>query len=92
MRLVPSAFCTYEFATEQELLGAQVFTESNQAHLQNLLSQFMYERCALVFTPEQPMQYAQREAELKGQILLLQQLIDGSKQALLDLSSLSQGN
>lgn len=75
MQRINGPFDKYEL-TEDELFSARILDPSKQAYYQNMLSDFMEHKMNLLFDANNPMRFAQAEAELKGQILLMQQLLN----------------
>ena len=73
--LLPSSFSRYSFTPEDQLT-AQTLTTLNLQHLQNLICAAAEEKLALKFDPVNPLSYAQREAELQGQIGILKYLVE----------------
>lgn len=70
-----SSYLRYEL-TEPEIKAGSVFTLNQRAVIQNLIADAAEEKLALTFDPDKPLQFAQREAELTGQIGILKYLLD----------------
>lgn len=93
MKIVSSAFTTYEL-TPQEELQAPILNNLNIAFIQNALAAYAADRLRLQLDPEHPLLFAQTEADLKGRIETLQWLLDSSKVAsevFASLNSSQQG-
>jgi hypothetical protein len=91
-KIALSEFCRYEFQSEEEGLRAQVLSMENRQWLQNQLSDIAREELNLTYDPQKPMEFMQRDAELKGQRGMIQYLLACSDDALTSLTKLSQGN
>ena len=74
-QIIPSTFTRYEL-TEGEQKAGQQLTISNIQVLQNLMCDAAEERLALKFDASDTVQWAQREAELQGQIGIIKLLIE----------------
>lgn len=74
-RIIPSSFTKYKLTPEEELRG-RILTEENKQVIQNHISDLAEERLNVRFDPLNPLAFAQREAELTGQIGILKMLID----------------
>lgn len=72
---IPSTFTRYQLQPEEIAAGAQL-TNSNQYLIQNLICDAAEERLNLRFDPLNPLAFAQREAELQGQINILKYLVE----------------
>lgn len=68
--------------TEEELRTGSIFTEFQKCVIQNILSDFAIEKTNLLYDPEHPLVFVQREAELQGKIIILQHLLDCSDAAV----------
>lgn len=75
MKSIPSRFARFEL-TEEESKHASTFTLLNIAKLQNLRADIMDNRANLEFDALNPIAFAQSEALLKGQLQILELLID----------------
>jgi hypothetical protein len=71
---IPSTFTRYKLTPEEQENG-QTLTTMNLYAIQNFICDAAEEKLALKFDPTNPMQFAQREAELQGQIGILQLLV-----------------
>ena len=86
MQKIPGPFDRYEL-TREELLSARILDSTKQAFYQTMLSQYYEQRCTLLFDAQHVVQFAQQEAELRGQILLLQSLLEDSEMAKQEMLS-----
>lgn len=73
--ILPSSFTRYHL-TQEETLAGQILTAQNIQYIQNLICDAAEEKLGLKFDPLNPMEFAQREAELMGQIGILKMLIE----------------
>lgn len=64
--------------SEQELMQGSILSTPQEQVIQNQIAQLAQEKLLLKFTPDSLYAYAQREAELQGQINALQFLITTS--------------
>lgn len=76
--LLPSTFSRYSL-TSDEQTQAQILTTLNLQMIQNFICDAADERLSLKFDPLNPMAFAQREAELQGQIGILKMLCELSQ-------------
>lgn len=72
--LIPSAFSKYSLSPEETKSG-QTLNIYNVQVIQNLISEAAEEKISLEFNPLNPSIFIQREAELQGQIRILQYLL-----------------
>ena len=72
--LIPNQFSSYELSPG-ELRAATNFSELQRQFLQNEISIAAQERLALKFDPQDPLRFAQQEAELAGKIGILQYIL-----------------
>jgi hypothetical protein len=72
---VINSFTSFNF-TKEELAEAYKFTPLNRMALQQEISICAEEKIALKFDPNDPVRFAQQEAELTGKIGILQYLLD----------------
>lgn len=72
-----SLFTTYEFSPS-EAIQASILPLLNQAFIQNKIAELATVKVNLTYDPEHPLKFQQEEAELQGQIKILQYLIDES--------------
>ena len=77
---IPSTFTRYHL-TSEELISGQTLTTPNLQLLQNYICDAAEEKLALKFDPTNPLVFAQREAELHGQIGILKMLIELASQS-----------
>ena len=78
MELVPHSFNKFEMSAEEYKAGCAL-TLSNQAVIQNLISDVAEEKLRLVLDPQNLTEYAQQEAYLRGQLDILNHLLSLSK-------------
>ena len=71
-------FTEYSFTTE-ELLSAAVFSDANILYLRTKLAKYAQQKINLAPEPEISAVYMQQEAELRGKIDMLRELIDDSQ-------------
>ena len=85
---IPSPFCGVEFSSPAELFQSQVILTNQRDWIQYNISLLAMERLSLPYDPQNPVQFAQQEAELKGKIGILQYLLDSSDSAQDSLKAL----
>lgn len=74
MTPITNRFTSFEFTEEEERLG--IHLDSLQvAIIQNEIAIYATEKSDLKFEPNDPLSFAQAEAELKGKILALEYLL-----------------
>lgn len=73
-QLALNAFTQYQLSDEEERSG-HIFNYLNICVLQNMMATIALQRLSLPVDTTNILRYAQEEAEMKGQIMLLQQLI-----------------
>lgn len=73
-KLIPSAFSKWQL-TPDEYLQYSVIPDTYKIILQNHIAEAAEKRLALTFDPTNPLEFAQAEAEIKGQIGILQFLL-----------------
>jgi hypothetical protein len=78
-------FISYEL-TLQERAAGSTLSEEQKLMLQNDIAEIAMHKLSLRFDPALPMDFAQKEAELQGQILILQYLIARSNSLAADLT------
>lgn len=78
--ILPSTFTRYQLTPEEQLNG-QILNTDNLQVIQNYICDAAEEKLALKYDPEHPMLFAQREAELQGQIGILKLLVELASQA-----------
>ena len=76
--VIPSTFTRYNL-TEEEQRSGQTLTTTNHQVIQNLICDAAEERLGLKYDPLNPIAWAQREAELAGQIGILRMLVELSQ-------------
>ena len=74
---IPSTFTRYHLTPEEQENG-QNLTTNNIYVIQNLICAAAEERLGLTYDPSRPLEFAQREAELQGQIGILRMLLEMS--------------
>lgn len=75
MKIIPHTFNRYELS-DAELRAGQALTISNQAVIQNLIATIAEQKLQLVLDPQNITDFAMQEAFLRGQIDILQHLLD----------------
>jgi hypothetical protein len=78
-RTVPSTFTRYILTPEEQSSGTRL-TSDNIFVIQNLICDAAEEKLNLKYDPLNPLVFAQREAELQGQIGILKLLVELSSQ------------
>ena len=76
--ILPSTFTRYSLTPEEQYSGQQL-TSGNLQVIQNLICDAAEERLGIKFDPLNPLGFAQREAELQGQIGILKLLVEMSQ-------------
>jgi len=71
---LPTSF-TKTHLSQEELQSAITFSPSNLAFIQNLIAQTAEEILGLKYDPSSPLYFVQRDAELKGQLGILNYLV-----------------
>ncbi len=69
-----SLFTTWELSDEDEIQGS-ILSDLNIMVLQNMIATFAESKLAIKYNPMEPLIYAQEEAEITGQIGILQHLL-----------------
>lgn len=69
-----SSFIRYELNQAELETGTQ-FNTQQRAVIQNLIADSAEEKVSLTFDPQNPMKFAQAEAELQGKIGILKYLL-----------------
>lgn len=77
MKTIPSSFTQYELSPTDTITGT-ILTSLNIAVIQNMRATIAEQKLNLEFTPNDVLSYTQQEAFLKGQLDILQHLIDSS--------------
>ena len=80
MKIISSTFTKYEL-TKSEQQSGSIFNDSQLAVLHNMRTDYAEQKLNLVFNPSNPIDFAQQEAFLAGQIQLLGYLIDTSAES-----------
>jgi len=86
---IPSTFTRYQL-TPEEIASGQALTTNNLYLIQNLICDAAEEKLSLKYDPSHPMEFAQREAELQGQIGILKLLVELSSQSSSTVTIISQ--
>jgi hypothetical protein len=73
--ILPSTFTRYSL-NQEEIIAGQTLTTSNLQLIQNYIVDAAEEKLGLKFDPLNPLAFAQREAELQGQIGILKMLVE----------------
>jgi len=76
--LIENSFSTF-YLTEDEELQGSIFTVTQLQYLQNQLANIAEEKLALVFDTSEPLKFAQDEAYKRGQVDVMQYLIQNSE-------------
>lgn len=71
---VPELFQTYQLSKQEELQGQQL-NDFQRGYLHNLRAFYAQQKLSQLFTPLDVIGYAQAEAELRGKIDLLTDLL-----------------
>ena len=75
MQLIPHSFNKY-LLTDEETRSGHILTESNKAVIQNLIADAAQGKINLTLDPQNLNAYIQQESFLKGQIEILNYLLD----------------
>lgn len=78
MKQLDNPFTSYSL-TEEETAQATDFTVLQVAFLRNLLAEAATKKLNLTYTPKEPNEFLQKEAELQGEIGLLSFLLSMSE-------------
>ena len=70
-----SSFISYALTAEEKKAGS-VFNYNQKAVIQNIIADIAEEKIRLKYDPNNPLEFQQREAELAGQIGILQYLLN----------------
>jgi len=76
----------YELTDAELILGVSLSPEQ-KAVINNDINLIIAQRLTIAYDPDNPMIFVQKEAELKGQLIMLQFMLERSN---LNLSSLTQ--
>lgn len=80
MNIIPSMFTKYALSSEEQTEAAKL-TLLQEAKIQNTLAALVEEKVLLPYDVTNNLQSIQREAELQGQIRILQQILTESQVA-----------
>lgn len=86
MQLIPHSFNKY-LLTDEETKSGHILTESNKAVIQNLISDAAQSKINLVLDPQKINEYVQQESFLKGQIEILNYLLDMHETLMQDIQT-----
>lgn len=75
MELIPTSFAAYKFSAE-ELIKARALAPEQRAYYQTLLADAAEEKLAEEYDPLNPLRFAQREAYLRGQMDILNMVLN----------------
>ncbi len=78
MEIIPHSFNRFSL-TDDEARAGRALTLSNQAVIQNLIATIAEEKLHLVLDTQNVMAYSQNEAYLRGQLDILNHLLDLSR-------------
>lgn len=84
--ITPSTFTRYNL-TPEELQNGQQLTSNNLYAIQNLICDIAEEKLTLRFDPANQLQFAQREAEMQGQIGILKMLVELATASQINIST-----
>jgi len=76
-QLIPNAFSSFSLTAEEEESG-QVLNGNQRMVLQNKAAEIAQAKLNITFTPNDILAYAQQEAELQGQLGIIQWILDSS--------------
>jgi hypothetical protein len=88
-KLIDNVFTSYEL-TDDEALHGSIYTTTQLNVLQSKLSEVATDKLNLEFDTSSPQIFIQQEAYLKGQLELIQYLIDSSNVSAEELQSPTQ--
>lgn len=77
---IPNFFTSYDLSPREQAEGCQLNINQRMV-IQNRLVAYATEKLNWLYNPEEHLQCIQREAELQGQIRLLQLMLDESDEA-----------
>lgn len=75
--ILPTSLTKYSLS-EAEYKAGSMFTLAQHQVIQNLIAEASEEKVALKYDPNNPVLFAQREAELQGKIGILKFLLENS--------------
>lgn len=78
-QLQPNEFTTYQLSDEEVIAGSKL-TTAQAMLLQNSYADIALQRISLNFTPDKPLEFAQQEAFLRGQMAILSFILLRSKE------------
>ena len=78
--IIPSKFTKYNL-THDELLSGKILTDTQRMVISNLLADIASEKLTLKYDPLNPYLFVQQEAELQGQLGILDLLLTESDNA-----------
>lgn len=84
-----NSFVSYEF-TPRELLEANLLNPLQKQMIQNEMSQVAQQILGLKYLPQDPLSFVQEDSFLKGQLSILQTLLERCSESELQLSFMTQ--
>lgn len=75
--MIPNMFTSWELSEEEEIQGS-ILTITQAQLIQNLLASIAAEKNSLLFNVNDPQSFIQQEASLRGQMDILQYILDRS--------------
>lgn len=78
--LIPNSFSSYQLTDEEQTIGSMLTVTQKQV-IQNHIASIAEEKLAIPFDASKPVEYAQRQAELTGQMGALNWLLDVAEAA-----------
>ena len=70
-------FTEFELSEEEKAIAYSLSAET-KAELRNLMADAAKRKARLLFDPQNPLKFAQAEAELSGQIIIIQSILNAS--------------
>ena len=89
MQINTNNFTSYSLTPEEELSGFQL-TSEQRAIIQNDMAKTAIDKLHLKYDPEHPLLFLQKEADLAGQLVYMQHLLDRADAALEAVAELSR--
>lgn len=78
---IQNRFTSWELSETEAQLGF-LYSDLQRCNIQNLISEAAEAKISLTFDPTNPIAFAQREAELQGQIGILEYLLEQHRLAV----------
>ena len=88
---LPNSFTSYDLTLEEELVGS-ILSFPQKCVIQNLRCAYAEQKLKLKYDPLNPQEFIQCEAELQGQLNLLELLLTQSDEAVQQLNTTERGN